>query len=78
MGPTSTKNGDPFSVSFVSEMGKVVVSPLLADTCLYCVIMFSAALSRVTLGFLEKISSAVACARSYIYFFKWKLKSNVH
>lgn len=40
--------------------------------------MFPAALQWVTLGFLEKISSAVACAGSYIYFFKGKLKSYVH
>lgn len=36
--------------------------------------VFPAALQWVTLGFLEKISSAVACAGSYIYFFNGSLK----
>lgn len=73
------KNVDLFSVSFMSEMRMTAVSSILADTCSYCVIAFRAALQWVPLGFLEKISSAVACAGSYIYFFfKWKLKSYIH
>lgn len=73
------KKVDLFSVSFMSEMRMTAVSSILADTCSYCVIVFPAALQWVPLGFLEKISSAVACAGSYIFFFflKWKLKSYI-
>lgn len=76
MGPTSTENIDLFCL--VSETRMMAVSPVLAATCSYCVIMFPAALQWVTLGFLEKISSAVACAESYICFFRCKPKSYVH
>lgn len=69
MGPTSIKNEDRFCVSFVSEMKMRAVSSVLPNTCSYCVILFPAALQWVTVNFLEKILSAVACAGSYNYFF---------
>lgn len=69
IGPTSIKNEHLLSVSFVLEMKMMAVSSVLAGTCSYCVILFPAALQWVTVNFLERILSAVACAGSYNYFF---------
>lgn len=55
------KNEDLFSVSFVSGMKMMALSSVLADTCSYCVVLLPAALQWVTVNFLEKILSEVAC-----------------
>lgn len=78
MGATSTKKCRSFLSLVCVRNENHGCQSILADTCSYCVIVFSAALQLVTLGFLEKISSSVACAGSYMYLFKWKLKSCVH